>query len=116
VFTGISAFESRIRKLTIAKKGALFWVKKVRSIKFNKPILKAYPLAYWADKDVWQYIEMNNLPINPVYDLVDRTGCMTCTGYIGWEKRISSANPSLYRKIMHMMGKSVLYDFFDYKE
>ncbi len=111
VFVGISAFESRTRKLHIAKKGPLFWAKRVGDTRFKKPILRAYPLAYWTDRDIWQYIELNDLPSNPVYNFVERTGCMVCTGFIGWEKQLSAINPALYRKIMHMMGKTVLADF-----
>jgi 3'-phosphoadenosine 5'-phosphosulfate sulfotransferase (PAPS reductase)/FAD synthetase len=68
-------------------------------------------LAYWTDKDIWEYIEVKQLPINPIYDFADRNGCMTCTGFIGWEKQLSQVNPALYRRIMHMMGKRVLSDY-----
>ena len=111
VFTGISAFESRTRKLKIAERGPMYWAKRVGDTKFKKPILRVHPLAYWTDKDIWEYIELNNLPVNPIYEFQDRNGCMTCTGFIGWEKFLSKINPALYRKIMHMMGRTILEDF-----
>jgi len=111
VFTGLSAFESRTRKIFIAHNGLMYRAKRLGSYKLKQPILKANPVGYWTDKDIWGYIELNGLPINPIYNFTDRNGCMTCTGFIGWDKQLSRINPKLYRKIMHMIGKTVLSDF-----
>lgn len=36
------------------------------------------PILGWTDKDVWRYIRKHDLPINPLYQLVDRVGCCCC--------------------------------------
>lgn len=36
------------------------------------------PILTWTDKDVWRYIKKYNLPINPLYQLIDRVGCWCC--------------------------------------
>lgn len=36
------------------------------------------PLLNWTSKDVWQFINENNLPINPCYNNFGRVGCMFC--------------------------------------
>lgn len=36
------------------------------------------PIFDWTDSEVWQYISLNNLPINPEYNNCGRVGCMFC--------------------------------------
>ena len=36
------------------------------------------PILNWTDKDVWRYIKKYKLPINPLYQLVNRVGCWCC--------------------------------------
>ncbi len=36
------------------------------------------PILDWTDKDVWRYIRKYNLPINPLYQLMNRVGCWCC--------------------------------------
>ena len=43
-------------------------------------VVKINPLARWSEKDVWNYIEENNLPYNPLHDRGYPTiGCVPCT-------------------------------------
>lgn len=44
----------------------------------NKKTLRVYPIIDWYEFEIWDYIEKNNLPINPLYDLGKRVGCMVC--------------------------------------
>lgn len=44
----------------------------------GKDRLMVHPIFQWSETDVWQYIAMNNLPINPMYSKVGRVGCMYC--------------------------------------
>ena len=36
---------------------------------------------------------------------LQRTGCMFCTGYIEWKRKISTLYPKAFRKIMDDMKK-----------
>jgi len=105
IFTGISGVESRVRKINTAKRGFLYTVKLD-----DKRVLKANPLAVWTDRDVWRYIEENNLPVNPAYEKydLDRTGCIACTGFIGWQEKMRRINPRLYEYVMRKMGQTTL--------
>jgi phosphoadenosine phosphosulfate reductase len=41
---------------------------------------KANPLADWSERDVWAYINANDLPYNPLHDQgYDSIGCTHCT-------------------------------------
>ena len=42
----------------------------------DKVLLK--PLFEWTDAEIWRYISLNNLPINPEYNNSGRVGCMFC--------------------------------------
>jgi len=113
-FTGITAFESRYRKIRIVDSGLMPIVKHVgHDGKLNRPTLSVKPIGLWDEIDVWKYIDENNLPVNPAYEKygVGRTGCRWCTGHIGWQKRIARDNPRMLRKILRMMGQSNLEDY-----
>jgi len=46
----------------------------------GRVILKINPIADWTRKDVWRYVEENNLPYNPLYDRNYLSiGCAPCT-------------------------------------
>ena len=106
VFVGLTYDESYQRKWHIIKHGAYYYIKKEK-------IYKALPLAYWNEKDVWKYIEMYNLPINPAYKKynIKRIGCIPCTAHKDWEEQLKQRFPSLYRKIKKDMLGSNLDDF-----
>lgn len=44
----------------------------------GKDKVMLYPLLNWTKEEVWEYIMMRHLPINPCYNLFDRVGCMFC--------------------------------------
>jgi len=73
-------------------------------------LFKYYPIAYWNDEQIWGYIKENNLPYNKAYDFpnVSRIGCLPCTAYIGWEKKIAEVKPSLYRHIQKLRGQELI--------
>jgi len=113
VFTGISAYESRVRKLSTSQRGLLYQAKNLGHYKFSKPIWRANPLGLWTDDDVWEYIKRFNIPVNPVYQKYNilRTGCLPCTGFKGWEKEMQKISPKLYELMMKMKKQSLLSDF-----
>lgn len=118
IFTGISAFESRVRKLKIAKDGLLYYATVLGHAKLKNPILRVHPVGYWTDEDIWAFIKKENLPINPIYEKyhITRSGCMLCTGYIGWEKDMQNLSLAVYKKIMKLMGRPTLFEFMSDEE
>jgi phosphoadenosine phosphosulfate reductase len=43
-------------------------------------VWKVHPLADWDEKRVWAYIEVNEIPYNPLHDVGYRSiGCIPCT-------------------------------------
>jgi len=113
VFTGISAFESRARFLWLTHAGMIYEVKNEGGVRYR--FTKVAPIGFWTDNDIWEYIRQHDLPVNPAYEKygIDRIGCMLCTGYSSWKKQMRRINPTLYRKVMHMMGETVLEDFVE---
>lgn len=41
-------------------------------------IISLLPIVDWSDEDVWNYIRIHKLPINPEYAEHKRIGCMVC--------------------------------------
>ncbi len=44
----------------------------------GKDKVMVYPILHWTEKEIWQFIEENNLPVNPCYKQSGRVGCMFC--------------------------------------
>lgn len=78
-FIGTMAEESEMRKRS--------WIKNGCNI-FSSKNKKSRPLSIWTSEDVWKYIEINNLAVNPAYGYKDggslnnlhftRLGCSSC--------------------------------------
>lgn len=74
-----------------------------RSLKpFKMPSKKPYiirvnPIYDWNEQEVWRYIESNELPYNPLYDLgYRRVGCWCCPlNGPSHYKRLKKTHPSL---------------------
>lgn len=112
IFTGLMASESRQRKLTMMrydnKKAPIMQKDDIefcgqRWYAKYEDVWKYHPLAYWSEKDVWAYIKEHNIPVNKVYikwrGIYKRCGCLPCTAYLDWEKKLSRSHPKLYRLI-----------------
>jgi len=54
--------------------------KVIESKKKNKLQIIVRPIHYWAETEIWAYIEKYNLPYNPLYDIdgISRIGCVIC--------------------------------------
>jgi phosphoadenosine phosphosulfate reductase len=88
--TGMRAGESRVRALILRQKGSQFYFVKSQSV------WKYHPLAFWSTRQVSDYIVKNHIPINPIYDKMDRCGCWPCTAFVGWRENLQKVNPKLY--------------------
>ena len=42
------------------------------------PVKQINPILTWTDNDVWEYINKNHLPVNPLYKHFGRIGCWCC--------------------------------------
>lgn len=109
IFTGLRAEEGRNRRLLVArmdngtdeKDDVAFCGQRYFAKSWN--VWKFHPIAYWTEKEVWDYVKENNIPTNEVYikwgAIYKRCGCLPCTGYLDWEKKLSKSHPSLYRRL-----------------
>ncbi len=119
VITGLQACESRSRGLIAMRydnKKAPYMSKD--NIEFcsqrwftkSTEIWNYHPIMLWSTKQVWNYIKENNLPINEVYTkwkgLYKRCGCLPCTAYLDWEKKLGKSHPQLYRQLKKVQDPS----------
>lgn len=108
--TGMRAAESRARMFNFGDRGQYYYTKKYRVWKVN-------PIAFWTHKEVWAYIREHDLPTNELYSKGhERSGCMPCTGYKGWEKMLARANPKLYRYVQKLRGVALISDYLALEE
>jgi len=93
-FTGMTALESRNRMFIICNRGQDYYSKK-------DTITRVHPIAYWTENDVWAFIEREEIPINPAYEMysIPRLGCVPCTAHKKWREQLASVNLKLYAKI-----------------
>lgn len=100
-FVGLQASESMVRRLSFFREGESFISKT-----YDCCIVR--PLMIWRDKDIWDYHKKFSIPINPVYKLMKRNGCMPCTGFKNWETVMVKANFKMYNFVSNKMGKPLL--------
>lgn len=107
ILTGLRASESRARMFCIMHFGQFYYEKT------RMKVWKFHPIAFWNRKQVMSYFERVQIPLNPVYEKhgLERTGCMPCTGYKGWEKTLARSNPALYHYVQKLRGVSLIDDF-----
>ncbi len=114
IFTGLRAEEGRNRAMLVARMDNLDDVRFCGQRYYAKSwnLWKYHPIAYWKENEVWDYIKQNNIPINPVYTkwngIYKRCGCLPCTGYINWDKKLSKTHPSLYKVIQEKRGQKLI--------
>lgn len=66
----------------------------------NKKKTHVRPLLDWTESEIWQYIEEQNLPVNPCYEHTGRVGCMFCP-FAGQKANLYSAKTyPKYHKIL----------------
>lgn len=74
-----TAFETR-NKTTMKRNKALFnnYFEEHCQSTGTSGIIQLKPIIDWTDDNVWSYIKMHNLPVNPEYKKYRRIGCMVC--------------------------------------
>ncbi len=68
------------------------------------PIPQINPILDWNEKNVWDYIKKENLPINPLYQFFDRIGCWICPNRTDDEWKIIKNNfPEKYSILNNLL-------------
>ena len=101
-FIGNMATDSLVRERVYLKQGCNSFrlVGKERSI----------PLAFWTEKDIWNYLKKYNVRYCSIYDKgLDRTGCIYCMFGIHKERNnrfeiLRKLHPELYNYCMEKLG------------
>jgi len=98
---GTMASDSRTRETAYLKNGCNSFSGRVMST----------PMAFWLEKDVWDYIAKYELPTSKIYDMgYTRTGCMFCMFGLHIEKRpdrfdkMEITHPQLWKYCMENLG------------
>lgn len=82
------------------------------------------PLAFWTEKDIWDYLKENAIPYCSIYDTgVKRTGCMFCMFGVHLEKEpnrfqlMAETHPKLYDYCINKLeiGKVLNFIGVNYK-
>jgi len=92
---GMRATESDVRQQEYYRRGC-------NSFDSHNP--SSWPLAFWLDSDIWEYIRQFDVPYSSIYDMgYTRTGCFPCMFGIHLEKepnrfqRMRQTHPKLWR-------------------
>jgi 3'-phosphoadenosine 5'-phosphosulfate sulfotransferase (PAPS reductase)/FAD synthetase len=80
------------------------------------------PLAFWTEKDIWEYIQKYNISYSPIYNMgYDRTGCMFCMYGVQSEKEpnkfqtMQKTHPKLYDYCINNLKLGTIMDFIGIK-
>ncbi len=105
---GTRAEESRLRETAYLKHGCN---------NFNKN--QSTPLSFWTNKDIWDYIKLNNIPYCELYDQGwERTGCVFCLfgpDTIQRFEKIKYTHPQLYKYCIEKLNMQPVIDFLKSK-
>jgi phosphoadenosine phosphosulfate reductase len=85
-FTGLTQYESSLRRMSALKYGKYFY-----SVKWKH--WKCHPILDWTTEEIWEYHKRFQIPYNPIYDKDEvpmlggiRTGCWCCPMAIKYGK------------------------------
>ena len=107
--TGTMTEESEHRKINYLKNGC-------NNFDSKRPI--SNPLSVWLEKDIWEYIEENNLEYCDIYKSgeITRTGCMFCMFGVHLEQEpnrfqlMQKTHPKQYDYCINKLGLGAILD------
>lgn len=68
----------------------------------GKDEILVYPILEWTEKDVWDFIALRGLPVNPCYKTHKRVGCVFCPFARPKEiKSYCATHPKLKKAFLH---------------
>ena len=81
---------------------------------------RSIPLAFWTEKDIWDYIHKYNLSYSKIYDMgYDHTGCMFCMYGVHKEQepnrfqKMAVTHPQLYKYCIENLGLGKVLDYIN---
>lgn len=96
---GTLADESRQRELD--------WINNGCNVFYKRKDNQSRPLSFWTEKDIWEYIEKNNVKISSLYSKgYSRNGYMYC----GFEVQFEPKNNNRFLRLKEI--HPVQYDYF----
>jgi 3'-phosphoadenosine 5'-phosphosulfate sulfotransferase (PAPS reductase)/FAD synthetase len=106
VVTGLRVQESLMRKLNFADYGALRYTS-------TYDTLNSWPLYAWTEHDINDYIELHNLPMNPIYGMgYNRVGCWACLQDMFHKDSrlftLREKHPQLYETVSKKFGPQMI--------
>jgi 3'-phosphoadenosine 5'-phosphosulfate sulfotransferase (PAPS reductase)/FAD synthetase len=108
---GVRAAEAKNRKNTYLRTGC-------NAFEISQP--RSWPMAFWTDRDVKEYIAIKSLRYCPIYDMgYRRTGCFSCAFGIHlepWPNRfqlMQKTHPRLWDLCMDRYGFQPVLEFMN---
>jgi 3'-phosphoadenosine 5'-phosphosulfate sulfotransferase (PAPS reductase)/FAD synthetase len=105
-FTAMMSSESNSRLMQYKKQGC-------NAFNIGKPI--SWPMAFWNEDNIWEYIKKYDLPYSDIYDKGEtRTGCKYCMFGVHMEKepnrfqRMAKRTPGQFENFRRHGGCDVL--------
>ena len=113
IFKGLMAAESRTRATSYMTRGELF--QSSRPHLGDDPFFHCNPMGCWTDEDVWQCIEMYDIPVSELYSrgytgpdgkrrAIQRNGCYGCATGIAFADNqlamLRKTHPALWEQVM----------------
>lgn len=118
VLTGVRWEESRSRAgyTAVEKKGrtkkdkVILDLNEMRTNEFRcvggKDKIMVYPILAWAADDVWQFLKLRGLPINPCYKYGVRVGCAFCPfARKGEIEKYAESHPKQKEALLNAIGR-----------
>lgn len=105
-FTGIQALEALHRLRSIADNGLVRRTRYIgREVTLRRAIVRVAPVGLWLDEDLWEYIRLRRMPVNPAYERykLRRQGCLACTNARNWREYVGSYSEAMLRFIEEKM-------------
>jgi len=106
---GTMAEESQLRTAAWLKRGC-------NSFETKRPM--STPIAFWTEKDIWNYIKTNKIEYSKIYDMgYKRTGCVFCMFGCHLEKypnrfqRLSKTHPKMHDYCINKLGLKEVLDY-----
>ena len=110
--TGMMACESNMRRRQYLNQGCNYYSKR-------NPI--SMPIAFWIEKDIYEYKDKYNLKFSSIYEHEKRTGCVYCMFGIHLEKgtnrfeRLKILHPNYYDYCINKLGCGKVLDLIGVK-
>jgi len=108
-YIGTMASDSDIRKQSYLKNGCNAFGRVSGAL--------STPIAFWLEKDIWNYIKESNLPYSSIYDMgYNRTGCVFCAFGCHMEKesrfvRMRETHPKLHEYCISKLDMGKVLDY-----